>query len=94
MNKNNSHKSVTPLIERFSRTYQFCNGDNNKFSLLLRKSVYPYHYTDDWERFKEVQLDTLLLAGVFENLRKTCQKKYQLHPAHFVSAPGKLGTHV
>ena len=41
-----------------------------------------------------IQLDTFLLTDVFENIRKTCQKKYQLHPGHFVSAPGKLGTHV
>ena len=35
-----------------------------------------------------VQSDTLLLADVFENFRKTCQKEYELDPAHFVSAPG------
>ena len=34
-----------------------------------------------------VQLDTLLLADVFESFRKTCQKEYQLDPAYFVSLP-------
>ena len=34
-----------------------------------------------------VQSDTLLLADVFESFRKTCQKEYQLDPAHFVSLP-------
>ena len=29
------------LINRFSRTYKFCNGDINKFILFLRKGVYP-----------------------------------------------------
>ena len=112
--------------------HQFCNGDNNKFVLLLRKGVYPYKYTDDWKKFKESQLtlmkdfhntlnntniteedykhaqkvrktfnikhfgeyhdlyvqsDTLLLADVFENFRKTCQEIYQLDPTHFLSAP-------
>ena len=53
---NRSCKPISPLIERFPSTYQFCNGDNNKFALLLRKGVYPYDYIIDWERFKETQL--------------------------------------
>ena len=35
-----------------------------------------------------VQIDTLLLADVFENFRKMCIKVYELDPAHFLSAPG------
>ena len=35
-----------------------------------------------------VQADTLLLADIFEKFRETCTEKYQLDPAHFVSAPG------
>ena len=30
-----------------------CNGDLNKFVLLLRKGVYPYEYMDSWEKFNE-----------------------------------------
>ena len=30
------------LIQRFANTYEFCNGELNKFILLLRKDVYPY----------------------------------------------------
>ena len=45
--KNKSYKPMTPLIERFPSIYQFCNGDNDKFALLLRKVVYPYGYTND-----------------------------------------------
>ena len=37
-----SYKSIETLKEMFSSTYQFCNKDNNKFLLLLRKGVYPY----------------------------------------------------
>ena len=35
-----------------------------------------------------VQADTLQLADIFENFRKTCLDIYQLDPAHFLSAPG------
>ena len=121
------------LIERFASTYEFCNGNLNKFILLLRKGVYPYESMDNWERFNKtslpniesfysnlnmenigdidyrhgnnifkrsklknleeyhdlyVQSDTLLLASVFENFRKTCLKVYKLDPAHSLSLPG------
>ena len=36
--------------------YQFCNGDLNKFILLLRKGVYPYEYMDSWRQFDETSL--------------------------------------
>ena len=42
------------LIERFSNTYGFCNGDINMFILLLRKGVYPYEHMDSWEKFNEL----------------------------------------
>ena len=44
------------LIKRFANTYEFCNKNLNKFILLLRKSVYPYEYMDNWERFDERSL--------------------------------------
>ena len=44
------------LIKRFANIYEFCNGDINKFILLLKKAVYPYEYTDSWERFNETSL--------------------------------------
>ena len=42
--------------KRFANTYEFSNGDINKFILLLRKGVYPYEYMDSWERFNETSL--------------------------------------
>ena len=42
-------KSINKLIKKFPNTYKFCNGDNNKFVLLLRKGV--YEYMDSWEKF-------------------------------------------
>ena len=44
------------LIKRFANNYNFCNGDLNKFILLLRKGVYPYEYMDNCERFNETSL--------------------------------------
>ena len=44
------------LIQRFVNIHEFCNGDLNKFILLLRKGVYPYEYMDNQERFNEILL--------------------------------------
>ena len=55
-NKNYNKDFNKKLINRFSSTYKFCNGDINKFILLLRKGVYPYGYMDSWERFDEISL--------------------------------------
>ena len=44
------------LIKRFANTYEFCNGNLNKFVLLQRKGVYPHEYMDNWERFDETSL--------------------------------------
>ena len=44
------------LIKRFANIYEFCNGDINKFILLLRKGAYPYEYMASWEKFDETSL--------------------------------------
>ena len=49
-------RSIKPLIRNFSSIYQFCNGDLNKFILLLRKGVYPYEDMNNWEKFDETIL--------------------------------------
>ena len=46
-------KSVNDFIEKFPRMHKFCNGDLNKFVMLLRKGVYSYEYIDSWEKFNE-----------------------------------------
>ena len=49
-------KNHEDLIQRFVNICEFCNGDLNKFILLLRKGVYPYEYMDSWQRFDETPL--------------------------------------
>ena len=44
------------IIKRFASTYEFWNGEINKFILLLRKGVYAYEYKDSRERFDETSL--------------------------------------
>ena len=51
-----SYKHLNPIKERFKNTYDFCEKDNNKFVLLLRKGVYPYEYMGSFERLKETSL--------------------------------------
>ena len=78
------------LMKRFTRMYEFCNGNLNKFILLLRKGVYPYEYMDNLGEYHDlyVKSNTLLLADVYENFRNMCLKVYELDPAHFLSLPG------
>ena len=49
-------RPINELIENFPSVYQFCNGDFNKFVLLLRKGVCSYEYMDNWEKFDETAL--------------------------------------
>ena len=46
-------RPINKLIENFPSVYQFCNGDLDKFVLLLRKGVYRYEHMDTWEKFDE-----------------------------------------
>ena len=47
---------LNKLFKKFPSVYQFCNGNLNKFVMLLRKGVYPYEYMDSWEKFDETAL--------------------------------------
>ena len=52
-NKNYQHKFDEKLKERFFSTCKFSNHNNNKFVVLLRKSIYLYEDMGDWEKFNE-----------------------------------------
>ena len=47
-----SYESVNGL-NKFPNTNRFCNGDINKFVLLLKKGIYPYEYMDNTDKFNE-----------------------------------------
>ena len=51
-NKDYSKKLDEKFKKRF-KTFKFSNNYINKFTLLLRKGVYPYEYMDDWGKFNE-----------------------------------------
>ena len=38
--KKRSLKPINQLIKKFPNVYRFCNGDTNKFALLLTKGVF------------------------------------------------------
>ena len=37
---------INGLARKFPNIHKFCNGDINKFVLMLRKGVYSYEYMD------------------------------------------------
>ena len=65
-NKDYSKKLDEKLKERFKNTFKVSDNDINKFILLLRKSVYPYEYMDDWGNFNETTLPKK--EGFYSNL--------------------------
>ena len=82
------NETLLPSKESFYNNLNMENIDdidyrhgNNVFKRLKLKNLGEYHDL-------YVQSDTLLLADVFENFRKTCLKVYELGPAHFLSLPG------
>ena len=70
-------KSKDGLIKKFPRIYKFCNGDLNKFVLLLRKGVYPYEYIDSWERFDETSLPDKEALYTELNLKDIADEDYE-----------------
>ena len=70
-------KSINGLIKKFPRIYKFCNGDLNKFVLLLRKGVYPYEYMDSQESFDETSLPDKKAFCSELNLEDITKKDYE-----------------
>ena len=76
-------KTINGLSKKFSNIHQFCNGDINKFVLLLRKGSYPYKYMDNWKRFKETSLTDRKAFYSELNLEEITDKDYIHAPKIF-----------
>ena len=46
-------ESTNESIRNFPTLCKLCNGDLDKFFLLLRKGIYPYKYIDRRKKFNE-----------------------------------------
>ena len=69
-------KPINELIKKFPNTCEFCDGDINKFILLLREGVYPYECMDSWERFNETSLPDKKAFCSELNLKDIFDKDY------------------
>ena len=74
--KEERKKPLNKLFENFSSTYQFCEGDLNRFALSLGKGVYPYEYIDSWEKFDETALPSKEAFYSNLNLENISDKDY------------------
>ena len=61
---------------KFPSIYQFCNGNLNKFVLLLTKGVYPYECMDSWVKFDETSLPSKEDFYSELNLERISDKDY------------------
>ena len=74
-------KSYTKLTnesnKKFSTLYKFCNGDLDKFFLLLRKGIYPYEYIDGRKNVNENRISSK--EAFYSELNLFMLKKYGKH---------------
>ena len=64
--RNNYNKDFNQeLIKIFACTYEFSDRNINKFSLLLRKEIYPYEYTDTWIAGRNLMKNHYLIKKIF-----------------------------
>ena len=70
-------KVANESIKNFPTLYKFCNGDLNKFFVLLRKGIYSYKYIDSWERFDEITIAPKEAFYSKLNLESITDKDYE-----------------
>ena len=71
------HDSINVLINKYPSVYKFCNGDLNKFVLLLRKGVTPYEDMDSWGKLNETSMPPREASYRDLNLENTTDKDYE-----------------
>ena len=69
-------KLTNESIKNVPTLYKFCNGDLNKFFLLLRKSIYPYEGMDSWKKFEEITMPPKKAFCSELNLENNTDKDY------------------
>ena len=75
--KKSHTKLANESIKNFPALNKFCNGDLNKFFLLLRKGIYPYEYIDSQEGFDEKTVPNKEVFYSELNLENIADKDYE-----------------
>ena len=70
-------KLTNESIKNFPTLYKFCNGDLNKFFLLLRKGIYPNEYIDSLGRFDKNAIPPKESFYIELNLENITDKDYE-----------------
>ena len=98
-----SRKGVYPydFMESFEKFGENLPEKSDFFSKLYNCGISDKDYEHACHVWKEFEMknmeeyhdlylktDVLLLADVFENFRKVCQKRYESDPAHYYTTPG------
>ena len=74
---NSTKQEIKALIGKFPNTYQLCDNNVKKFTLLLKKGVYPYEYMDDWFKFDDKELPAIDKLYSNLNLNNITDKNYK-----------------
>ena len=76
-NWNYQKKFDRNLKKRSLNTYKFSNHDINKFTLFLRKNVYPNEYMHDCEKFSEKSLSEKEYSYSHLNIKNITDADYK-----------------
>ena len=74
-------KDFFSILSNEHITHEQYNHAQNVWNTFNLKTMGDYHDL-------YLKSDTLLLADIFENFRKTCLQYYKLDPCHYFSSPG------